>query len=151
MNRAFCLLLLSAAASAQQYVISTVAGGVPLATPVPAASVSIGDPPRIALDRAGNVYFGSQHSIYRVDRAGMLLRIAGTGRAGVTGDGGPALSAQLNYPGGIAIDAAGNIFYGEWATNSIRRISTAGVITAYPVDRIAEGEPQRWPKKRRTR
>jgi hypothetical protein len=51
--------------------------------------MAIGDPPRVAVDSAGNAYFGSLHSIFRVDRSGTLTRIAGTGRAGNSGDGGP--------------------------------------------------------------
>src|SRR5690242_1168139 len=113
MIRPFGILLFSAVAFAQQYVISTVAGGVPPVTPTDAASVSIGDPPRVALDASGNLYFGSLHSIYKVDPLGVLIRIAGTGRPGTTGDGGPALSAQLTYPVGIAVDSAGNVYFAE--------------------------------------
>ena len=68
--------------------MSTLAGGVPPVTPADPASVSIGDPPRVAVDAAGNTYFGSLHSIFKVDTSGSLVRIAGTGRAGISGDGG---------------------------------------------------------------
>src|ERR1035438_6870473 len=84
----------------QQFVISTLSGGIPPATPSPAASASIGDPPRVAVDGAGNVYFASLHSVFKVDGTGTLTRIAGTGRYGVSGDGGPATqdrkSTRLN-------------------------------------------------------
>src|SRR5690349_3072750 len=123
MIRAIAFLLFSVAASAQQYVISTLAGGVPPVTPAAAAGVSIGDPPRVAVDAAGNTYFGSIHSLYKVDRSGSLLRIAGTGRAGQTVDG-PALSAQLDYPVGIAVDASGSVFYFERGSARLRRLST---------------------------
>src|SRR5215204_2047866 len=123
MTRAIGFFLFSAVACAQQYVISTFAGGVPPVTPASAASVAIGDPARVAVDSAGNTYFGSLHSIYRVDSAGSLVRIAGTGRTGLGGDGGPALAAQLNYPVGIAVDPSGNIYYGEREGGLIRRIT----------------------------
>ena len=54
----------------QQYVISTLSGGIPPATPSSAASDSIGDPPRVAVDSSGNVYFASLHSVFKVDTPG---------------------------------------------------------------------------------
>ena len=124
MIRALFFLLFSAIASGQQYVLSTFAGGVPPLTPVDAPAVSIGDPPRVAVDSAGNVYFGSLHSLFKIDRRGSLLRIAGTGRAGLTGDGGPAMAAQLNSPVGIAVDSAGAVYYTERDANLIRRVGS---------------------------
>src|SRR5436309_202736 len=98
--RSLSIFLLCGCALAQQYVISTVAGGAPPATPLPASRASIGDPARLAADAAGNIYFASLHSIFKVDAGGTLTRFAGTGRAGSSGDGGPALSAQLSFPVG---------------------------------------------------
>src|SRR4051812_21286927 len=137
MNRPFLFLFLSAVASGQQYVISTFAGGVPPVTPVDASAVSIGDPPRVAVDSTGNLYFGSLHSLFKVDRSGSLVRIAGTGRAGLTGDGGPATAAQLNYPVGIAVDRAGNIFYTERDVNLIRKVAADGSISTVSVDSLS--------------
>ena len=57
----------------QQYVIFTIAGGAPPVTPAPAAGSSVGDPPRGAVDSAGNLYFGSDHSIFKVDSSGTLF------------------------------------------------------------------------------
>src|SRR6516165_8350019 len=93
-------LSISNSTRAQQYIITTLAGGAPPVTPGPAATTAIGDPPRVAVDSAGNAYFGSLHSIFRVDRSGTLTRIAGTARAGNSGDGGLATNAQLLYPDG---------------------------------------------------
>ncbi|MBZ5620847.1 MAG: hypothetical protein LAQ69_19280 [Acidobacteriia bacterium] len=115
----------------QQYVISTLAGGIPPATPSAAAFASIGDPPRVAVDASGNVYFASIHSVFKVDPAGTLTRIAGTGRYGVSGDGGPALKAQLAFPDGVAVDAAGNVYVTDRAVHVIRRISTGGTISTF--------------------
>src|SRR5690348_16266458 len=111
MIRPVFLLLFSVVAFAQQYVISTFAGGVPPSTPTAANGVSIGDPPRVAADSAGNIYFGSIHSTSRVDLLGNRTRLAGTGRAGISGDGGPATSAQLNQPMGIAVHPSGAIYF----------------------------------------
>jgi uncharacterized protein (TIGR03437 family) len=129
MNRALVVFFLTYAAFAQQYVISTVAGGAPPVTPVSAPIASIGDPPRVAVDSSGNIYFGSLHCIFKIDRTGSLTRVAGNGRNGISGDGGPALSAQLSYPDGIAVDAAGVIYYTEHQANLIRRIDAKGIIT----------------------
>ena len=137
MNRALFFLLLSAVASGQQYVMSTFAGGVPPVTPVDASAVSIGDPPRVAVDSAGNAYFGSLHSLFKVDRRGSLVRIAGTGRAGLTGDGGPGMAAQLNYPVGIAVDSAGAVFYTERDVNLIRKVAADGSISTLPIDSLS--------------
>ena len=117
------------AALGAQGVISTVAGGSPPVTPVPAVKASIGDPPRVAVDSAGNLYFGSLHSVFRVDTAGNLLRIAGNGRSGYSGDGGPALSAQLEFPDGIAVDGAGNVYVADRDAAVIRRIAPTGAIS----------------------
>jgi len=117
--------------SRAQYVISTVAGGVPPNTPLPAAAASIGDPPRVAVDSAGNLYFGSIHSVFKVDQSGTLTRVAGIGRSGYSGDGGPATSAQLEYPDGIAVDAAGDIFVADKNANVIREIAADGAISTF--------------------
>jgi uncharacterized protein (TIGR03437 family) len=123
------LLCFNAVSFAQKYVISTVAGGIPPATPTDAAFASIGDPPRVAVDSAGNVYFASLHSVFKVDKKGTLNRIAGTGHTGSSGDGGLATNALLNYPDGLAIDPSGNVYFTDRAAHVIRRISTNGIIS----------------------
>ena len=84
----------------------------------------------MATDSSGNVYFGSLHSIFRVDPSGTLTLIAGNGRAGYSGDGGPATSAQLQFPDGIVVDSAGNLFVADKTSNVIRKVS-GGSITTY--------------------
>ena len=116
-----------ACASAQN-VISTVAGGNPPVTPVAAVNAAVGDPARVGTDAAGNFYFGSLHSVFRVNSSGVLQRIAGNGRAGYTGDGGPATGAQLFTPVGIAVDSAGNVYVADLAASVVRRIAPGGTI-----------------------
>src|SRR5689334_11164437 len=130
--RALIVLILSGCASAQQYVISTIAGGNPPNTPLAAVSASIGDPARVVLDSSGNVYFSSLHSIFKVDSAGTLTRIAGNGRAGNSGDVGPATAAQLMNPMGMAFDASGSLYVADTDANVVRRIS-GGVISTVAV------------------
>src|SRR5438477_382288 len=122
----FGLLLASGASWAQQYVISTIAGGAPPPTPVAALTASIG-PGSVKTDTTGNVYFTSSQCVLKVDGSGVLTRIAGNGSAGYSGDGGPATNAQLDDPSGVAVDGAGNLFI---ATNArVRKVSTGGIIT----------------------
>jgi uncharacterized protein (TIGR03437 family) len=83
----------------------------------------------VAVDASGNVYFGSLHSVFKVTPAGALSRIAGTGRAGNTGDGGAATSAQLDFPDGIAVDAAGNVYVADRNSHVVRKISGGNIST----------------------
>src|SRR4030095_11788758 len=115
---AFGFLLFSVAAAAQQYVISTFAGGLPPATPAPALSVSIPSPQGIAADAAGNAYFIGFGTVFKVDQKGILTRVAGNYRPGYSGDGGPATNAQLTkaWPfdsQALAVDGAGNLFIAD--------------------------------------
>ena len=85
----------------------------------------------VATDAHGNVYLGDQgnHRIRKVDPAGIITTLAGTGTPGDTGDGGPATAATLEAPRSIAADEAGNIYIADWGTNTVRRVDTAGIIT----------------------
>jgi uncharacterized protein (TIGR03437 family) len=81
------------------------------------------------MDSAGNTYFSSLNCVFRLDTNGLLSRVAGDSRAGYSGDGGPATSAQLNNPIGVAVDASGDIYVADSGNNRIREISAKGVIT----------------------
>ena len=67
------LSLLALPAAAQQYSIATVAGGANPATPVPATSISIGQPRRITLDSQGNVYFSAGNSVFKISGSTLTL------------------------------------------------------------------------------
>ena len=123
------LLLLAGATWAQQYVISTIAGGAPPPTPAAALTVSIGAPSGVATDSAGNVYFLSLNCVFKLDKDGDATRVAGYSRAGYSGDGGPATSAQLANPLAVAVDASGNLFIADTNNYRVRRVSTNGIIT----------------------
>src|ERR1039458_9556284 len=68
------LMAASQVALAQQYSISTVAGGAPPPTPAAAASTSIGQPNRVMVDASGNVYFSSLNCVFKMDGSGNLVR-----------------------------------------------------------------------------
>ena len=55
--------------------------------------------------------------------------IVGTGEAGYSGDGGLATAAQLDDPGGIAVDASGNLYVADWGNERVRRVDPTGLIT----------------------
>ena len=97
MLRFISLLAGASIALAQQYSISTVAGGAPPATPAAAASVSLGQPGRVALDASGNLYFSASNCVFKIDAHGTVTLIAGNSRAGFSGDGGLAVNAQLQF------------------------------------------------------
>jgi sugar lactone lactonase YvrE len=134
------LLANNAAAFAQQYVISTIAGrGAPLFQPS-ALSAAI-SPNSVAVDTAGNVYLSSLNAVYRLDSSGALTRIAGGYGAGCAGDGGPAINAQLNGPWAIAVDAAGAVYIADVGNKRIRKVSPNGVITTFAGDNNPECGP----------
>ena len=72
-------------------------------------------PVGLAVDKAGNVYIADHYSqrVRRVDTAGTIDTVAGTGDPGYGGDGRPALLAQLNFPSGVAVDMAGNLYIAD--------------------------------------
>jgi sugar lactone lactonase YvrE len=116
--------------------ISTIAGGGNggfAAAGGVATNVELALPQGIAIDKGGNFYFadGSYDVIWRQDAStGNLSVIAGTGVAGYSGDNGPAISAQLNYPQGVAVDNSGNVYIADNNNNRIRMVSAqTGVIT----------------------
>ena len=127
-------LHLAAQSAATAAIISTVAGtgdaGYRAADDGAAATAAqLNQPWGVALDGAGNLYIADtfSHRIRRVDTVGMITTVAGGGSS--LGDNGPATSAQLNQPWGIAVDGAGNIYIAGYVNHRIRRVDTAGVIT----------------------
>lgn len=68
---------------------------------------------------------------------GIITTVAGNGQSGFSGDGGPATSASLRSPYGVAADAAGNLYIADPGDNRIRKISANGTITTVAGDGIA--------------
>ncbi len=65
------------------------------------------------------------NAVFKADPTGVVTRIAGTGVVGYSGDSGPALSAQLNYPNGVAMDASGNVYIADTNNARIRKVDTS--------------------------
>jgi DNA-binding beta-propeller fold protein YncE len=88
-------------------------------------------PGGLAFDGAGNLYV-ADHSgcqVVRVGAGNLVSVVAGTGSCGYGGDGGPASSAQLDGPLGIAFDPAGNLFIADNNNHRIRRVDVRGIMT----------------------
>jgi sugar lactone lactonase YvrE len=116
-------------------VITTIAGNAggtgAGADGTPALQAQLSDPSGIAVDGAGNVYISETgaHRVRQINTAELISTVAGNGTMGFSGDGGPATSAQLALPAGIAVDGAGNVFIADSVNNRIRLVTPNGVIS----------------------
>ncbi len=88
-------------------------------------------PVGVAADGAGNVFVVDRenHRIRKISSTGIMTTLAGTGKPGFSGDGGPASAASINLPTSVAVDKAGNVFFSDYTNNRIRKVSTSGIIT----------------------
>ena len=96
----------------------------------PATNASLNLPQGMAVDAAGNLFIADSHNgrIRQVSPDGVIRTVAGNGILGFSGDGGPATDASLNFPQGVAVDAAGNLFIADAENHRIRQVSPDGVI-----------------------
>ena len=98
-----------------------------------AVNSRLNQPTGVAVDGSGNVYISdtTNNRIRKITAAtGVISTIAGNGQAGSSGDNGPALSATLNFPYGLAIASNGDVYYAEFSSNRVRKITVAtGIIS----------------------
>jgi sugar lactone lactonase YvrE len=127
---ACCMLTMVATASAATPKVITVAGGY-LGNGKPAASASLANPGSVARDAKGNLYVSDTDNclIRRISTKGTITSMAGTGICGYSGDGGPAKSAMIYAPEGLAFDGNGNLLFADIGNSRIRKITTAGTIS----------------------
>ena len=133
-GKEYVLELAAAGWRLAEYTIETVVGMTRVSTDgIPATSASIDIPSDVALDQAGNVYLAELrgHRVRKIDAAGAITAIAGTGEWGYSGDGGPAVEARLNHPFAVAADSDGNVYVAEREGHRVRRVDPSGVITTF--------------------
>ncbi|MBE2290590.1 MAG: T9SS type A sorting domain-containing protein, partial [Chitinophagaceae bacterium] len=104
----------------------------------PASAATFNAVGGIALDDTGNLYVldVANYRVRKINRAGIISTIAGNGVSAYSGDGGPALSAQLKHPFHITTDLLNNIYISEVDNGSVRKISTSGIITTVVGDGV---------------
>jgi hypothetical protein len=90
-----------------------------------ATAAQLNLPSGLAADAAGNLYISEygNHRIRKLDGAGLITTVAGTGVAGFNGDNQPATTAQLNTPRGLSLDAAGNLLVADFNNHRIRKLT----------------------------
>jgi uncharacterized protein (TIGR03437 family) len=97
----------------------------------PATSAMLGRAEAIAVDAGGNIYYADSvnQRIRKITTAGIISTVAGNGVGGYSGDAGPATSASLNYPVGVTLDSAGNIYIADANNSCVRKVTPGGIIS----------------------
>jgi len=93
-------------------------------------------PAGLAFDREGALYISDMlnNRVRRITPDGRISSYAGTGQRGFSGDGGPALEAQLDFPDALAFDKSGNLYVSDTNNQRVRRITSAA---PYRIDTVA--------------
>jgi trimeric autotransporter adhesin len=96
----------------------------------PATSAQIKCPYGVAMDSSGNLFIADtgNHRIRKVNHDGIITTVAGDGIEGHGGDGGPATSAEIAYPYGVAVDISGNLYIADAGNSRIRKVTPDGII-----------------------
>lgn len=96
-----------------------------------ATNAQLNYPTKVIVDKAGNVYVseGRNHVVRKIDVSGIITTIAGTGKAGYSGDGGAANKAQLTTPWSLTLDKAGNLYIADAGNYRLRKVDTSGIIS----------------------
>jgi uncharacterized protein (TIGR03437 family) len=108
--------------------------GAPIAQAGPFLMASVfaqfAAPTAVAKDGSGNLYVADagNHRVQKVAPDGSVSTVAGNGTPGYSGDGGPAASAMLWRPSGVALDGAGNLYIADTDNNRIRKVAPNGTI-----------------------
>ena len=110
----------------------------------PAANASLSVPNGVAVDSHGNIFIADSQNarIRRVDGVtGIIITIAGNyvpgqSSTGFSGDGGPATSASLGYPSGVAVDGQGNLFISDLGNQRLRRVDWLRCHNHRPAGRV---------------
>jgi sugar lactone lactonase YvrE len=98
----------------------------------------------VAIATDGSIYVTDGPCVRRIHLDGVITTVAGTGRKGHSGDGGPAVEAELDSPAGLAFGPDGSLYVADYDCNVVRRVAPDGTITTFagiPDDDCAEPDP----------
>lgn len=103
----------------------------PLGDGGPATRARLNFPSDVAVAPDGSILLAdsNHHRIRKIDRRGIIQTMAGTGREGRSGDGGPALKGMFSNPQGIALGPDGTLYIADTFNHRIRRVDPQGVLT----------------------
>src|SRR5205085_12044261 len=83
----------------------------------------------VAIDPLGNLFIADGHRVRLLSAIGLSITFAGDGTFGYQGDGGPALAAVLNGPGGVAVGPDGSLYIADERNHRVRMVSSSGAIS----------------------
>jgi sugar lactone lactonase YvrE len=106
---------------------------------IAATAAQLAFPSDVQVDAGGNVYIsdGGNNRIRMINTSGVISTIVGTGVAGFSGDGGPAVVATISNPHRIWIDRLGNLYVADTGNNRVRMVDTSGIITTIAGNGVA--------------
>lgn len=122
----------ASAVRAEDYALTTFAGAANVTSGADGTPGSFNNPYGVAIDAAKNVYVTDSlnHTVRKITPGGSVSTLAG--QAGVSGTAdGTGSAARFNFPLGVAVDAAGNVFVSEVVNSTVRKITPAGVVTTF--------------------
>ena len=98
-------------------------------------------PADVAVDASGNLFIADENNarVRKVNKNGIISTVAGNGVSGYGGDGGPATSAALSIPTGVAVDSAGNLYVADSAGQRVRKIDASGTISTFAGTGVSGG------------
>jgi len=115
----------------------------------PATKAQLNEPYEVRFDTAGDLYIVERlnHTVRKVAmKTGQISTIAGTGKAGYSGDGGPATEATCNQPHSIQLDKAGNVFICDILNHRIRKVDAkSGIVTTFAGTGAKDPTPDKAP------
>jgi sugar lactone lactonase YvrE len=97
----------------------------------PATAARLSEPRTLAVAPDGSIFFTEpkENIVRKIDPNGIITLFAGTGKAGFSGDGGPAAKAQLNFNRGVNVDGAGTVWIADSLNQRLRKVDANGIIT----------------------